>query len=324
MGISGVCDGVGVFVGVIDEVVIFVAFAFADVVDEFFGLGSQADHCWKIGIGRVFEIFKKEVVSRCLAFVGQEWSQRVAVVVIGYAETGYIHDGCRDVEADYVGVYYATGVGDEIGIAHEIGHADRWVIHPAFVAQAKFAVEVAVVAGVYDECVAGLSNGINFVECSTQGIIHAAHGAHVVAHEGVVAFIVFIVVRTFAKGSGFAIARCAQGVGFGQFVVGIGMGMTRWRGEGTVRGFVPQANCPGTVVVFIEKLFDVIGEEVGVVSPMFDFLSIDDKDRVFVVSLTAKADPALKAGFGIAAGQGNAFGSVVYFSKEARAISGFL
>ena len=163
-------------------------------------------------------------------------------------------------------------------------------------------------------------------EVQIVGIIRqfAAHGAHVVAHEGVVAFIVFIVVRTFAKGSGFAIARCAQGVGFGQFVVGIGMGMTRWRGEGTVRGFVPQANCPGTVVVFIEKLFDVIGEEVGVVSPMFDFLSSDDKDRVFVVSLTAKVDPALKAGFGIAAGQGNAFGSVVYFSKEARAISGFL
>ena len=42
MGISGICDGVGVFIGVIDEVVVFVAFAFADVVDEFFGLGSQS------------------------------------------------------------------------------------------------------------------------------------------------------------------------------------------------------------------------------------------------------------------------------------------
>ena len=64
MGIRGVGDGVGVFVGVVVEVVIFVAFAFADVVDEFFGLGSQADHCWEIGIGRVFEVFEEEVFSR--------------------------------------------------------------------------------------------------------------------------------------------------------------------------------------------------------------------------------------------------------------------
>lgn len=215
MGIRGVGDGVGVFVGVVDEVVIFVAFAFADVVDEFFGLGSQADHCWKIRIGRVFEVFEEEVFSRYFACVGQKWPQGVAVVVIGYTETRYVHDGCRDVEADYVGVFYAPGVGDEVGIAHEIGHADGWVIHPAFVAEAKFTVEVAVVAGVYDECVVGLSNGVNFVEYSAQGIIDAAHGAHVVAHEGVVAFVVFEVVRTFAKGSGFAIARRAQGVGFG-------------------------------------------------------------------------------------------------------------
>ena len=215
MGIRGVGDGVGVFVGVVDEVVIFVAFAFADVVDEFFGLGSQADHCWKIRKGRVFEVFEEEIFSRYFACVGQAWSQGVAVVVIGHAETGYVHDGCRDVEADYVGVFYATGVGDEVGISHEIGHADGWVIHPAFVAQAKFAVEVAVVAGVYDECVIGLSNGVNFVEYPAQGIIDTAHGAYVVAHEGVVAFVVFEVVRTFAKGSGFAIARCAQGVGFG-------------------------------------------------------------------------------------------------------------
>lgn len=246
------------------------------------------------------------------------------MVVIGHAETGYVHDGCRDVEADYVGVFYATGVGDEVGISHEIGYADGWVIHPAFVAEAKFAVEVAVVAGVYDECVVGLSNGVNFVEYPAQGIIYAAHGAHVVAHKGVVAFVVFEVVRTFAKGSGFAIARCAQSIGFGQFVVGIGMGMTRRWGEGSVRGFVPQANCPGAVVVLVEKLFDVVGEEVGVVSLVFDFLTVDDKDRVFVVSLTAKTDPVFKAGFGISAGQVNAFGSVVYFSKEARAISSFL
>ena len=248
----------------------------------------------------------------------------MAVVVIGYAQAGYIHDGCRDVEADYVGVYDATGVGDEVGISHEIGYADGWVIHPAFVAQAKFAVEVAVVAGVYNERVVGLSNGVNFVECSAQGIINAAHGAYVVAHKGVVAFVVFEVVRTFAKGSGFAIARCAQGIGFGQFVVGIGIGITRWWGEGAVRGFVPQADCPGAIVIFIEKLFDVIGEEVGVVSLVFDFFTVDNKDGVFVVSLTAKADPTLKAWFGIAAGQVNAFGSVVYFSKEARAISRFL
>lgn len=215
MGISGVGDGVGVFVGIVDEVVIFVAFAFSDVVDEFFGLGSQADHCWKIRIGRVFEVFEEEVLSRYFAFVGQKWSQGVAVVVIGYAETGYVHDGCRDVEADCVGVFYATGVGDEVGISHEIGYADGWVIHPAFVAEAKFAVEVAVVAGVYDECVVGLSNGVDFVEYPAQGIIYAAYGAHVVAHEGVVAFVVFEVVRTFAKGSGFAIARRAQGIGFG-------------------------------------------------------------------------------------------------------------
>ena len=246
------------------------------------------------------------------------------MVVIGYAQARDVHDGCRDVEADYVGLFYAPGVGDEVGISHEIGHADGWVIHPAFVAEAKFAVEVAVVAGVYDECVVGLSNGVNFVEYPAQGIIHAAHGAYVVTHKGVVAFIVFEVVRTFAKGSGFAIARRAQGVGFGQFVVGIGMGMTRWRGEGAVRGFVPQADCPGTVVVLVEKLLDVIGEEVGVVSLVFDFFTVDDKDWVFVVSLTAKTDPVLKAGFGVAAGQVNAFGSVVYFSKEARAISGFL
>ena len=248
----------------------------------------------------------------------------MAVVVIGYAETGYVHDGCRNVEADYVGVFYATGVGDEVGISHEIGHADGWVIHPAFVAEAKFAVEVAVVAGVYDECVIGLSNGVDFVEYPAQGIIYAAHGAYVVAHKGVVAFVVFEVVRTFSKGSGFAFARRAQGVGFGQFVVGIGMGMTRWGGEGSVRGFVPQADCPGAVVVLIEKLFDVVGEEVGVVSLVFDFFTVDDKDGVFVVSLTAKTDPALKAGFGISARQVNAFGSVVYFSKEARAISRFL
>ena len=248
----------------------------------------------------------------------------MAVVVIGYTEAGYVHDGCRDVEADYVGVFYATGVGDEVGISHEIGHADGWVIHPAFVAEAKFAVEVAVVAGVYDERVVGLSNGINFVEYPAQGIIYAAHGAYVVAHEGVVAFVVFEVVRTFSESSGFAIARRAQGVGFGQFVVGIGMGMTRWRGEGAVRGFVPQADCPGAVVVFVEKLFDVIGEEIGVVSLVFDFFTVDDKDGVFVVSLTTETDPAFKAGFGIAAGQVNAFGSVVYFSKEARAISRFL
>ena len=215
MGISGVGDGVGVFVGVVDEVVIFVAFAFSDVVDEFFGLGSQADHCWKIRIGRVFEVFEEEVFSKYFAFVGQAWSQGVAVVVIGYAQARYVHDGCRDVEADYVGVFYATGVGDEVGISHEIGYADGWVIHPAFVAEAKFAVEVAVVAGVYDECVVGLSNGVNFVEYPAQGIIYAAHGAYVVAHKGVVAFIVFEVVRTFAKSSGFAVARRAQGVGFG-------------------------------------------------------------------------------------------------------------
>ena len=324
MGIRGIGDGVGVFIGVVDEVVIFVAFAFADVVDEFLGLGSQADHCWKIGIGRVFEVFEEEVVSRQFAFVGEEWTQGMAVVVIGYTQAGYVRDGCRDVEADYVGVCYATGVGYEVGISHEIGHADGWVIHPAFVAEAKFAVEVAVVAGVYDECVIGLSNGINFVEYPAQGIIDAAHGAYVVAHKGVVTFVVFEVVRAFAKGSGFAVARCAQGVGFGQFVVGIGMGMTRWWGEGAMRGFVPQADCPGAVVVFVEKLFDVIGEEVGVVSLMFDFLTVDDKDGVFVVPLTAETDPAFKAGFGIAAGQVNAFGSVVYFSKEARAISRFL
>ena len=102
------------------------------------------------------------------------------------------------------------------------------------------------------------------------------------------------------------------------------MGMTRRWGEGAVRGFVPQADCPGAVVVQVEKLLDVIGEEVGVVSPMFDFFTVDDKDWVFVVSLTAKTDPVLKAGFGVAAGQVNAFGSVVYFSKEARAISRFL
>ena len=89
------------------------------------------------------------------------------------------------------------------------------VIHPAFVAEAKFAVEVAVVAGVYNECVVGLSNGINFVEYPAQGIIYAVHGAYVVAHKGVVAFIVFEVVRTFSESSGFAIARCAQSVGFG-------------------------------------------------------------------------------------------------------------
>ena len=246
------------------------------------------------------------------------------MVVTGYAETGYVHDGCRDVEADYVGVFYAPGVGDEVGISHEVGHADGWIIHPSFVAEAKFAVEVAVVAGVYDECVVGLSNGVDFVEYPAQGIIDAAHGAYVVAHKGVVAFVVFEVVRTFAESSGFAIARRAQSIGFGQFVVGIGMGMTRWWGEGSVRGFVPQADCPGAVVVLVEKLFDVVGEEVGVVSLVFDFLTVDDKDRVFVVSLTAKTDPALKAGFGIAAGQVNAFGSVVYFSKEARAISRFL
>ena len=64
MGIRRIGDGVGVFLGVIDEVVIFVAFAFSDVVDEFFGLGSQADHCWEIGIGWVFKIFKEEVFSR--------------------------------------------------------------------------------------------------------------------------------------------------------------------------------------------------------------------------------------------------------------------
>ena len=102
------------------------------------------------------------------------------------------------------------------------------------------------------------------------------------------------------------------------------MGMTRRRGEGTMRGFVPQTDCPGAVVVLVEKLFDVIGEEVGVVSPVFDFFTVNDKDGVFVVSLAAKTDPALKAGFGISAGQVNAFGSVVYFSKEARAISRFL
>ena len=100
--------------------------------------------------------------------------------------------------------------------------------------------------------------------------------------------------------------------------------MTRWRGEGSVRGFVPQAYCPGAIVVLVEKLLDVIGEEVGVVSPVFDFFTVDDKDGVFVVSLAAKADPAFKSGFGIAAGQVNAFCSVVYFSKEARAISSFL
>ena len=248
----------------------------------------------------------------------------MAVVVIWYTETGYVHDGCRDVEADYVGVFYAPGVGDEVGIAHEIGYADGWVIHPAFVAKAKFAVEVAVVAGVYNECAVGLPNGINFVEYPAQGIIYAAHGAYVVAHKGVVAFVVFEVVRTFAKGSGFAIARRAQGIGFGQFVVGIGMGMARGWGEGAMRGFVPQADCPGAIVVLVEKLFDVIGEEIGVVPLVFDLFSVDDEDRVFVVSLTAKTDPALKAGFGIAAGQVNAFGSVVYFSKEARAISRFL
>ena len=214
-GIRGVGDGVGVFVGVVDEVVIFVAFAFADVVDEFFGLGSQADHCWEIGIGRVFEVFEEEVVSGQFAFVGEEWSQGVSVVVLGYDEARYVHDGCRDVEADYVGVFYAPGVGDEVGISHEVGHADGWIIHPSFVAEAKFAVEVAVVAGVYDECVVGLSNGVDFVEYPAQGIIDAAHGAYVVAHKGVVAFVVFEVVRAFAKGSGFAIARRAQGVGFG-------------------------------------------------------------------------------------------------------------
>lgn len=64
MGVRGVGDGVGVFVGIVDEVVIFVAFAFSDVVDEFFGLGSQADHCWKIRIGRVFEVFEEEVFAR--------------------------------------------------------------------------------------------------------------------------------------------------------------------------------------------------------------------------------------------------------------------
>ena len=102
------------------------------------------------------------------------------------------------------------------------------------------------------------------------------------------------------------------------------MGMTRRWGEGSVRGFVPQADCPGTVVVLVEKLFDVVGEEVGVVSLVFDFFTVDDKDRVFVVSLAAKTDPAFKTGFGVAAGEVNAFGSVVYFSKEARAISSFL
>ncbi len=137
------------------------------------------------------------------------------MVVIGYALARYVHDGCRDVEADYVGVCYAPGVGDEVGIAHEIGYADGWVIHPAFVAQAKFAVEVAVVAGVYDECIIGLSNGVDFVEYPAQGIIYAAHGAYVVAHKGVVAFVVFEVVRTFVESSGFAIARRAQGIGFG-------------------------------------------------------------------------------------------------------------
>ena len=248
----------------------------------------------------------------------------MSVVVFGYALARYVHNGCRDVEADDVGVFYATGIGDEVGISHEIGYADGWVIHPAFVAESKFAVEVAVVAGVYNECVIGLSNGVNFVQYPTQGIIYAAYGAYVVAHKGVVAFVVFVVIGTFAKGSGFAVARCAQGVGFGQFVVGIGMGMTRRRGEGAMRGFVPQADCPGAVVVLIEKLFDVIGEEVGVVSLVFDFFTVDDKDWVFVVSLAAKTDPVLKSGFGIAAGQVNAFGSVVYFSKEARAIARFL
>ena len=137
------------------------------------------------------------------------------MVVIGHAQARDVHDGCRDVEADYVGLFYAPGVGDEIGIAHEIGDADGWVIHPAFVAEAKFAVEVAVVAGVYDECVVGLSNGVNFVEYPAQSIIDAAHGAYVVAHKGVVAFVVFEVVRTFAKSSGFAVARRAQGIGLG-------------------------------------------------------------------------------------------------------------
>ena len=89
-------------------------------------------------------------------------------------------------------------------------------------------------------------------------------------------------------------------------------------------GLCTTGRLPRAVVVLVEKLFDVVGEEVGVVSLVFDFFTVDDKDGVFVVALAAKADPAFKAGFGIAAGQVNAFGSVVYFSKEARAISGFL
>ena len=63
IGVGGIGDGVGVFVGVVDEVVVFVAFAFADVVDEFFGLGSYANHCGEMGEWWVFKVFEEEVVA---------------------------------------------------------------------------------------------------------------------------------------------------------------------------------------------------------------------------------------------------------------------
>ena len=325
-GVFWVGDGVGVFVGVVDEVVVFVAFAFAlaDVVDQLFGLGAQADHGWEMGKGWVFEIFEEEIVAGDITFVGQERAQRMTVVMSGHAEACDVHNCCGDVETEDVIFNDTAWIGDQVGIAYEVGHTNGGFVHPAFVAQAEFAVEVAVVAGVNDQCVIGLSDFIDFVERSSKGIVYASHGAHVVAHKGVVAFIVLEAVGAFTKCAGFAIAGCGKGVGFGKFVVGIGVGISRWGGEGAVWGFVPEADGPGAVVVFVEELFEVVGEQIGIITFVFDFFAVNDEDGVFVVALPAKAHPAVKTGFGITTGFVDAFGSEVYFAKKGCAIARFL
>ena len=103
----------------------------------------------------------------------------------------------------------AAWISNQGGISDEVGYTDGGIVHPAFVAEAKFTVEVAVVAGVNDEGVVGLADGVDFVEHSAKGIVYTADCANVVAHKGVVAFIVLESVGAFEQGCGFAVARSA-------------------------------------------------------------------------------------------------------------------
>ena len=91
-----------------------------------------------------------------------------------------------------------------------------------------------------------------------------------------------------------------------------------------MRSFVPEADGPGAVIVFVEKLFEVVGEEVGVVAFELDVFAVYDKDGVFVITLSAETDPPVKTGFGITARFVNALDAVVYFAKECGAIACFL